>query len=133
MDVCEQIRAERKYGVTRCAVVDGRFSFVEAARLFALADDPTIYRDIERAEADAIASRILQTGLAYGLPIMGSSRADDLWARFMALFEGQGPRLVTNAGADSNTWAPATEATFDLGVLVLGTSKAGCLWVEDED
>jgi hypothetical protein len=133
MDVCEQIRAERRCGITRCAVVDGRLSLLEAARLFALADDPGIYRDIERAEADRIAVRILQADLAYGLPIIGADRADHLWAEFVALFEGQDAKLATNAGADSYSWTPATESTFDLGVLVIGTSKAGCLWVQDED
>jgi hypothetical protein len=135
MDVCGQIRAERRVGITRCAVVDGQFSLIEAARYFALADDPDIYRDIERPEADAIAARVLQTDLAYGLPIIGAARASELWTTFMALFDGQDPKLATNTVAESGaiSWTPATEATFDMGVLVIGASKAGCLWVEDED
>jgi hypothetical protein len=106
---------------------------VEAARVFDLADDPAIYRGIERAEADAIASRILEADLAYRSSIMSAARAAELWARFVALFEGQDAKFATNTNAHLNAWTPATGATFDLGVLVIGASKAGCLWVEDED
>jgi hypothetical protein len=133
MEICDQIRRERMAGTTRCAVVDGQLTVVEAARVFDLADDPAIYRDIERAEADAIASRILEADLAYRSIIMSAARAAELWERLMALFQGQDTKFATNASAHPNAWTPATEATFDLGVLVIGTSKAGCLWVEDED
>jgi hypothetical protein len=133
MEICDQIRRERRAGITRCAVVDGQVTIVEAARVFDLADDPALYRDIGRAEADAIASHILEADLAYRSNIMSAARAAELWARFMALFEGQDAKFATNASAYLDAWTPATEATFDLGVLVIGTSKAGCLWVEDED
>jgi hypothetical protein len=108
-------------------------TIVEAARVFDLAHDPAVYRGIERAEADAIASHILEADLTYRSIIMSAVRAAELWAGFMALFEGQDAKFATNASAYPNAWTPATEATFDLGVLVIGTSKAGCLWVEDED
>jgi hypothetical protein len=133
MDICNQIRRERRLGTSRCDVLDGSMSIVEAARMFGLAGDPAIYREIERAEADAIAAHILQADLAYGSCVMSGSRAANLWRRFVALFEGQDVRFATNAGSFPGSWNPATSATFDLGVLVIGTSKAGCLWVEDED
>ena len=47
----------------------------EAARVFRLAVDPALYRDIGRAEADAIASRILEADLAYRSIIMTAARA----------------------------------------------------------
>ncbi len=31
------------------------------------------------------------------------------------------------------TWNPATAATLDTGVLIVGPNRSGCLWVEDED
>jgi hypothetical protein len=140
MDICDHIRRERNAGITRCAVVDGRMTVVEAALAFGLADDLAVYRDIERAEADAIASRILEADLAYRSFIMSADRAAELWGRLMALFDGQDAKFATNASWPSHrschqpwSWSPATEATFDVGVLVIGTSKAGCLWVEDED
>jgi len=110
----------------------------EVARFFGLSDDRAIYRPIGSAEADAIAIRLLHTDLAYGVEIMGLSDAADLWREFKALFDGQGVEFVTNqditdVGAGSYSWTPATAATFDLGVLVIGATRAGCLWVEDED
>jgi len=108
-------------------------SLVEVARAFELADDPAIYRSIGRAEADAIATHLLTTALAYPSDIMNSSRAADLWQRFMALFRGQDPRLFTNCADDAQSWTPATDATFDMGILVIGATRAGCLWVEEED
>ena len=108
-------------------------SIVEAARTFGLADDSATYRSIGRTEAEEIAVHILRADLAYGLKIMSVLRAADLWRQFTALFEGQNVEFVTNMLADPTHWMPATKATFDMGVLVIGATKAGCLWVEDED
>ena len=57
----------------------------------------------------------------------------DLWQKFIALFEGEDTVFATNASTDLASWTPATQATFDIGVLVLGTTKVGCFWVEEED
>jgi hypothetical protein len=110
----------------------------EVARAFGLADDTAIYRPIGSAEAEVIASRLLHSDLAYGVEMMSPSDAADLWRQFMALFAGQDVEFVTirddtDFGAGSYSWAPATTATFDMGVLVIGATRAGCLWVEDED
>jgi len=108
-------------------------SIVEAARAFGLADDSATYRLIERTEAEEIAVHILRADLAYSLKIMSVLRAAELWRQFMVLFEGQKVEFATNVLADPTNWMPATQATFDMGVLVMGSSKTGCLWVEDED
>lgn len=108
-------------------------SIVEAARIFGLADDNAIFRSVERAEADEIAIYVLHADLAYSSEIMPPARAADLWRHFMELFQGQEVTFATNAGAQSGSWMPATNATFDMGVLVIGATQAGCLWVEDED
>ena len=133
MDICDRIRRARRAGKTHCSIVSGRMNVVEAARTFGLADDSAIFRTIGRVEADAIATRILHTDLAYGLKIMALPRAAHLWQRFMEVFEGQDVEFSTNAGTDACSWMPATKATFDLGVIVIGTTSTGCLWVEDED
>jgi hypothetical protein len=133
MHICEEIRRARRLGSTRCRVLDGRMNLAEAARSFALADDPAIYKAIGREEASAIAIHVLATELAYGANIMSAFRAADLWQRFMALFHGHDVSLFTNAAVDAQSWTPATDATFDMGILVIGATKAGCLWVEDED
>jgi hypothetical protein len=108
-------------------------SIVEAARTFGLADDDAIFRSIEMAEAEEIATYILHVDLAYRSEIMSRARAADLWRHFMQLFQGQEVEFATNAGAQAGSWMPATKATFDMGVLVIGPTRAGCLWVEDED
>jgi hypothetical protein len=133
MHICAKIRRARRRGNTRCRVVDGRMSIVEAARVFGLADDDAIFRSIERAEAEEVATYILHVDLAYRSEIMSRARAADLWRHFMQLFQGQEVEFATNAGAQAGSWMPATKATFDMGVLVIGPTRAGCLWVEDED
>jgi len=37
------------------------------------------------------------------------------------------------SAAEAGSWMPATQSTFDMGVLVIGATRVGCLWVEDED
>jgi hypothetical protein len=106
---------------------------VDAARTFGLANDRAIYRSIERAEANAIATHVLHVGLAHGSVIMEVAHAAGLWQRFVALFHGQDVSFATNTCADVTSWKPATQATFDMGVLVIGTTKVGCLWVEEDD
>jgi hypothetical protein len=105
----------------------------EVARAFGLADDDTVYRTIGGIEAQEIATRVLAADLAYGSTIMSISDAADLWRQFVTLFDGQNVEFFSNAAAIPNAWTPATAATFDMGVLVVGATKAGCLWVEDED
>ena len=124
---------ERVTGKTYCGIANGAMAVSEAARTFGLADDSAIFRTIGRVEADAIATRILHTDLAYSTKIMALARANHLWQRFLEVFEGQDVEFATNAGKDACSWMPATMATFDLGVLVIGTTNTGCLWVEDED
>ncbi|KRR13705.1 hypothetical protein CQ12_17600 [Bradyrhizobium jicamae] len=132
-DICSRIQRERRAGYIRCGVVEGRMSVTEVARAFGLADDGAIYRSIGSVEANKIATHVLCADLAYSLEIMSVSEAADLWRQFMSLFEGKDVVFVSNAGSECDSWMPATPATFDMGVLVIGTTKAGCLWVEDED
>jgi hypothetical protein len=64
--------------------------------------------------------------MAYDAEVMPSTQAAQLCDRFFDQFGG-GSRYFTN------NWCPATGATFDEGILVLGPHCSGCLWVEDED
>ena len=124
MHICDEIRVARGSGNTRCGVVDGRMSLVEAARVFGLADNSAIYRPIRRTEADTIATHILQTSLAYGTRIMSLSWAADLWQRFMALFSGPNIEFATNAGAPADTGtAPLARYCFTIGICASGIEK----------
>jgi len=133
VDIRDRIRHRRQSGNTRCDVIEGRMTVTDAARAFGLADDDTIYRTIGGMEAQEIATRVLTADLAYGSTIMSISDAADLWRQFVALFGGQNVEFFSNAAAIPNAWTPATSATFDMGVIVMGVTKTGCLWVEDED
>jgi hypothetical protein len=64
---------------------------------------------------------------------MSLACATKLWGQFVGLFQAQDVKVVTNTSQDVTSWTPATHATFDMGVIVIGTSKVGCLWVEEED
>jgi hypothetical protein len=133
IDICDRIRRRRQSGNTRCDVIEGTMTVADAARAFGLADDDTIYRAIGGMEAQEIAIHVLSADLAYGSAIMSIPDATDLWRQFVALFDGQSVEFFSNAAAIPNSWTPATAATFDMGVLVMGATRAGCLWVEDED
>jgi hypothetical protein len=133
IDICDRIRRRRQSGNTRCGVIEGGMTVADAARAFGLADDDAIYRAIGGMEAQEVATRVLSVDLAYGSTIMSISDAADLWRQFVALFDGQNAEFFSNAAAIPNSWTPATAATFDMGVLVMGVTKAACLWVEDED
>lgn len=133
LDICREIRSARAVGHVRCGVIAGRMSIGDAAASFGLARNSAIYRAIPRTEADAIAIHVLHMGRAHPSTIMKRDTAVDLWQKFIALFEEQETVFATNASADLASWTPATQATFDIGVLVLGSTKVGCFWVEEED
>jgi hypothetical protein len=131
--ICDRIRRERRFGSVRCGIVEGKLSVVETACAFGLAGDSTTYRSISGTEASTIATRVLRIGMAHRLEIMSAPRAADLWQQFLALFYGQEVEFASNTGTFPDSWTPATSATFDMGVLVVGTTTVGCLWVEEED
>ncbi len=81
--------------------------------------------------------------MACNSAIVAPALAEALVHRFFAAFGDADLRFFTNgtfheAPGERLTysgvsWQPATEATFDTGVLVLGPVASGALWVEDED
>jgi hypothetical protein len=64
---------------------------------------------------------------------MNPTRAASLWQQFLQQFDGQRLHFFSNCRSGLHQWIPATDATFDTGVLIVGESSSGCLWVEDED
>ena len=67
------------------------------------------------------------SGLAREVAAVGGCCGTD--PRFLRAL---GERLGDRASAGPS-WSPATDAPFDTGLLVLGESESGCLWVEEED
>jgi hypothetical protein len=114
-------------------VLRGTATLVDVARTFGISDEAEVYVPIEESEAAAIAINILSRDLAYDTEIMSPARAAALWKQFLQLFDGQRIRFFSNCRAGLRQWNPATNSTFDIGVLVVGGSSSGCLWVEDED
>lgn len=120
----------------RCGASDARW-VAGVARAFGLKRDPEIYREIDRAEARTILVGLLRRDLAYGVEVMPVEKARALVKRFLAEHATPGCRYFTNKWLHAPpvgwSWIPATKATFDLGVLVVGESSSACLWVEEED
>src|SRR5262245_48376011 len=127
MAVNEDILAARRFGVVHCGVSSlSAPTIAELAQEFGLRNDAGCYREIDEASARLSVRRLLHRDLAYSAEIMPERQAEQLTERFFAQF-GSGARFFTN------NWCPATNATFDEGVLVMGSHRSGCLWVEDED
>jgi hypothetical protein len=141
MDICSQIKAARDCGVVHCAYVRGSLSLVELAARSGLDATPDIYREIPAATARRLAVRILTHDLAFQCELVTPAIAERLVETYLSAFAAPGHRYFTNVLGDPSTaerfwldsWAAATRATFDAGVLILGPKLAGILWVEDED
>ncbi|PSB27495.1 hypothetical protein C7B82_16420 [Stenomitos frigidus ULC18] len=109
----------------------------ELAPKFGLAFAVNIDRLISKAQAVAIAKRILHCDLAYSSEIMTKIAANALASRFLECFTEEDSQYYTNGNyystAPRSGWMPAAAATFDTGIVVIGKSRTGCLWVEEED
>ncbi len=149
-EVCDAIARQRKYGQLTCAVgertapVDPRDyravvdEFVTTFGFTGLGDE---WIEVGIDAAKTLVRRILFKDLAYSIAMMSDDEAALLTERFFGLFNGS-VRCFTNGNlvvpaADPaevpGSWTPITEATFDAGVVCLGGSRIGILWVEDED
>jgi hypothetical protein len=143
MSICADIKAARDAGVVRCGFSRGGASLGELAGEFSLSTDASCYHEISADAARRLAFLILTQDMAFNAAIVAPALAKSLVDRFFASFgdadvhfftngtfhEAPGER-VTYSGA---TWQPATGATFDTGVLVVGPVASGALWVEEED
>jgi hypothetical protein len=97
------------------------------------------WRELGRDDAESIAAAVLSHDLAYRSELMDAARAKDYAERFLALFDDA--KYYTNGdlgpvhaqGGGTAGWDPITGATFDTGVVVVGTNRVGILWVQDED
>ena len=137
MEVVDEILAARCYGVVHCGV--SRFAHKDVLALateFGLHDDPSAFEPVSASDALAIVASILHKDMAYSHPMMAEERAKELAERFLEQF-GAEAKVYSNGWTGWETgstgWNPATDATFDTGVLIIGNDRSGCVWVEDED
>ncbi len=153
--ICDAIKQVRVFGVMHCAIIRAANLTVSAVAAQAGLRDTCSFTEIKRQAAYEVAVHALHRNLAYKKPIMSLSRARDLVDKFFGLFTESGTRCFTNingyteagkfipttletrfkadAFPGSYSWTPATSATFDLGIILLGNTLSGVLWVEDED
>lgn len=133
MAVVEDILAERNAGHVRCGMTAAS-TLLEVAAAFGLKQDASLYRPLEREAAQRLMQRLLQRDLAYGTAQMSSDRAQQLAERFLAECVAADATCFANVALpDGSSWNPATDATFDQGVLFVSPSGGACFWVEDED
>jgi len=133
MTVYDDIIEARRCGYTRCGAIPSS-TVGDVAKAFGLKAS-AVYHEIDSAEARTLIELILHEDMAYHVEIMDRSIAANLAALFLAEFNAQVSRFYTNRRLvdGAAAWNPATDATFDTGVLVVGRVLSGCLWVEDED
>lgn len=87
-----------------------------------------------------VAYEVLWRQLAYDHEMMEPALADELARDFLAHFDADA-RFFTNFTCLDQTFAvrgehssnPVTEATFDMGLVVVDQHRAGILWAEDSD
>lgn len=131
MPVVGEILAGRDAGIIRCGLTNtGNMDVLKLAEQFDLRKDAAAFQPISGPAALSLVTSILYKEMAYGHPMMSEDRAKDLADRFLRLF-GAAAKYFSNGWPDG--WNPATAATFDTGILVIGTERSGCIWVEDED
>lgn len=91
--------------------------------------------DAERAES--VLAALLHKDLAYKSEVMPEHTARWLASEFLRGFGPYRSRFATNSSdmPDQMPWSctPATDATFDAGVVVMGEAGSGIYWVADED
>lgn len=139
MDIHQKIQKAR--GCSVVGVKEASVDSVEAAaERFGLSSQSGIYKKIERTEAIEVLKAVLHKDMAYGVKIMSSEKAKNLANAFISEFDDEAvfytngefgkPRTNPTIGL---SWSPATDATFDTGVIVLSNGVIGCAWFEDED
>jgi hypothetical protein len=140
MDVFEAIRKERKAGKVFGGTTKDAKSVAALATAFGLKGDASLYHQVDAEMARQILVAILHRDLAHGNRQLSQARAEELAGQVIQRFADPGIRFLTNAKFKQvagafvlSHWDPATTSTFDTGVLILGTSESGCIWVAEEE
>jgi hypothetical protein len=141
-ELLDQIVNRRDAGETIAVCVERHFTRVEdAASEFGLVADADIYDEVSLEEAVAVLTSLMHKDMAYGVELVPIEQARELARSFINHFPADTTRYFTNGtygkpSANKNfgaSWTPATDATFDSGVLVLSSALTACVWCMDED
>ena len=134
----ETIHNERKGGVVHCGF-DASTTIESTTAAFELYYKEGAFSQVELREAKAIVAGVLFADLAYQSPIMEREVAEGLAEAFLRpLVAAEFEFFVTmhydfGNGRLGSAWTPVTAATFDAGVIAIGSAGSACVWVEDED
>jgi hypothetical protein len=93
--------------------------------------------EVNAQRAESVLAALLHKDLAYKSEVMREHTARWLASEFLRGFGRYGSRFATNSSDMPDqmpwSWTPATDATFDSGVVVIGEAGSGIYWVADED
>lgn len=139
MDIYKKIQKTRD----NCIAQEKRTavqSVESSAELFRLSNHKGIYKEVGRSEALCVLKNVLHKDMAYSTTVMSSEKAQNIANEFVEQF-GDDAVFYTNgqfgkALSDPSigpSWTPATDATFDTGVIVIAGGVVGCVWFMDED
>jgi len=141
-EVCLQtlakIKRSRRIGEVVSGCEELSCATVElAAMRFGLSGKAGIYREIPAGEAIALLTNIFHRDMAFDKKIMSAAQAFALAKAFVDCFPHEATCFYTNSTFGKKqvprSWSPATDATFDAGLLVLSRGITACLWLKDED
>lgn len=112
-------------------------TFDDAARLAGIEELGRAWTEVESTRARVFLTGLLHRDLAYKSDVMPLARAQWLAGEFLSSFGKFGTRFATNSQDLPHefpfSWSPATNHTFDAGIVVLAEQGAGLFWVADED
>ena len=129
------VRLGAVYACGRCTTAD------EVAILFGLRPLGSGWREVDRERAATILRSLLERDLAYSSQADSAPFAEEFSRDFVQEFS-EGARFFTNGdwndddptdGRSVGVWTPATQSSFDAGILVLHDHRVGVYWIEDED
>lgn len=95
------------------------------------------WHEVDREGAESFLTELLHRSLAYRVELMPRKTAAWLASQFLNSVGAYGSRFATNSadrpGIFPFGWEPATDFTFDAGVVAIGREGAALYWVADED
>lgn len=93
--------------------------------------------EVDRTAAEEFLVAVLHRSLAYRVELMPLGTAQWLARAFLDSVGTHGSRFATNGEGrpmeSGFSWNPATEHTFDAGVVAIGANGSALYWVADED
>jgi hypothetical protein len=135
-DLLNEVQRARSAGITRTlwlpVVGDVPAAVDDVAIRAGLRPLGDGWQELPPAAARDLLKDVLHRDLAYGMEAMSADQAAQLASAVLGLMP-ESARWFSNRIPGDNSWNPATDATFDAGVVGISTEGAVVIWVEDED